>query len=43
MVDPENNFVEAYGRNITGPETAKRIIGHINDWRKANPNKTMVK
>lgn len=34
--DPENNFVEAFGRNIDGAETAKRIMGHIKDWEKAN-------
>src|SRR5271155_2661584 len=38
MVDPENNFVEAYGRNLSGPETSKRIMGHIRDWQKAHPN-----
>jgi protein SCO1/2 len=36
-VDPENNFVEAYGRNLSGPETAKRIMGHIRDWQKEHP------
>jgi len=35
-IDPENNFVEAFGRNINGEETAKRILGHIKDWQKAH-------
>jgi hypothetical protein len=35
-IDPENNFVEAYGRNINGEETSKRILGHIKDWERAN-------
>jgi protein SCO1 len=38
-IDPENTFVEAFGRNITGEETAKRIMGHIKDWEKANKGK----
>jgi hypothetical protein len=38
-IDPENNFVEAFGRNITGEETAKRIMGHIKDWEQANKGK----
>jgi len=37
-LDPENTFVEAYGRNLSGPETSKRIMGHIRDWQKAHPN-----
>ena len=34
-LDPENNFVEVYGRNLGGEDTATRIRGHIEDWRKA--------
>jgi cytochrome oxidase Cu insertion factor (SCO1/SenC/PrrC family) len=37
-VDPDNNFVEVYGRNLSGPETSKRIMGHIQDWQKEHPN-----
>lgn len=35
-IDPENNFVEVYGRNVSDEETAKRILGHIKDWEIAN-------
>jgi len=34
LMDPENNFVEVYGRNLGAEEISKKIIGHINDWEK---------
>jgi hypothetical protein len=31
--DPENDFVEALGRNFTAEEAANVAIKHIKDWR----------
>jgi len=36
MIDPENNFVEAFGRNINAEDTSKQIVGHIKDWEKVH-------
>jgi len=36
LMDPENNFVEVYGRNLGYDDTAKRISDHIKDWEKAH-------
>jgi protein SCO1 len=36
LMDPENNFVEVYGRNLGPEEISKRIKGHIKDWEKVH-------
>ncbi|KAF2805305.1 SCO1 protein [Mytilinidion resinicola] len=39
LMDPENDFVEALGRNFTAEEAANVAIKHIQDWRGPLVNK----